>query len=292
MDSRPLNGLESIFAMYNVSSLARPHDGFSCSGFALLVELEATSAEDALRSATAACDCRLGHVKLTLSKESKEEFALLTSEKDTFMAPTLEEVEGVDPGSLLDQLIQEDLPALGAVEMRLIRFQKGLWLYLNGNHAICDGRSLTALASATAHGSDRGFIYTPHADWSQLASKARPDGWEAEPEFLDSTDKALPIAELCPALGSKASTLRFHLPSFQAMLRRLKEQNASLTGFLAAVLMESMARETSEGILGVSVLVDLRPQLATEEQRNSPFTMHDSNMYSGSQAGKQTSRNA
>mmetsp|Transcript_21218 Transcript_21218/g.39608 ORF Transcript_21218/g.39608 Transcript_21218/m.39608 type:complete len:496 (-) Transcript_21218:884-2371(-) len=184
-------------------------------------------------------------------------------------------------------------------------------LFVNVNHAMADGRSLTRLVEmATTKPlrqeklSDQGKhdsqptgkypIIVP--DWHELVKQCMTTRqWDDGPAFLPGNYNMLTIDELCAAAigganenrnaspnGSESYEFEFSADTIIALRKVIKKTtskhaNTTLSGFLAAVLMRSLAMEytltcTQEPPplprdIGISMLVDLRPQLKQQQQQ-------------------------
>ncbi|CAB9514167.1 expressed unknown protein [Seminavis robusta] len=278
---RPLTGLEALFASCNVR-------------FALMVDLGVTvEQEQVLKSAMAACQsCRLGH--LALAETGTGEWSLVTDTDNTATATVLVK-EGVlleddeDVSILLDKLVfQETLPAQGPISIQLIPYQPkaggstGLVLYVNANHAICDGRSLTNLVTQSTMSTEKSLeaaqdwkdIQLP--DLKEMLQATKMDTWQEDPPFLlGPNNNTITIQELCSSEKTSKGDESFRYQISVEIVTKLRQvlkqkaEGATLSGLFVAVIMQSLAMEyrTIKGNsspnrdIGVSMLVDLRPYL-------------------------------
>jgi hypothetical protein len=197
---RYLNSLEAIFADHNVR-------------LALLVDFGDVECpmDDKLSQVRDTCrSCRLGHMTLTCTDNKNErawklvtnasdEHTILVELKDTFLDLN-------DMGSFLDALIHDEtLEAQGHVSVQLIPYRyrekqstedqdkihsnDKLILYVNGNHAICDGRSITHFVALATNVLPilqparlwKGYVLS---DWKEWLEEIKMDYWEDMPCFL------------------------------------------------------------------------------------------------------------
>jgi hypothetical protein len=287
---RSLNSLETVFAACNIR-------------FALLVDFGEVYCpiDDIYLQVQEACrSCRLGHIALTCTDNRNEKaWKLVTDTSDEHTVHVVLKdtdtacVDLNDVGSFLDAMIhQETLPAQGPVSVQLIPYidrekqvtqnkdnihtNKKLILYVNGNHAICDGRSLThfvAMATKALPNRPSGNFWKHHflSDWKEWLEETKTDCWEDLPCFLQGPhDTAvLTIGELSqanPSTGMESLRLEISRDTLSRMRHVLKERavGATLTGLIAATILHSIAKENKTQTprdVGVSVLVDLRPLL-------------------------------
>lgn len=283
---RPINGLESLFAACNIR-------------FALLVDLgDSVKEEDVLQRTHEACRCcRIGHLALAKTSnddEGKGEWSLVTNTDDEAAASVTQRDTVVDIaddegiGRLLNSLIlQENLPVKGPISIQMIPYQSpikksGWMLYVNGNHAICDGRSMTQFVAVATKAIMPEPAATPlwsHvvlSDWRDMIRQApKPETWQEDPKFLlgPHQNPMLGVREMCAQQTSKGGeSFRLELSGEDmASLRKAlkaKAKGATMSGVFAAVIMHSLAKEyTGEAPrdVGVSMLVDLRPHLGHNE---------------------------
>ena len=145
-------------------------------------------------------------------------------------------------------------------------------LYVNANHAICDGRSLMHFLGCASNAlpaqqfAKKWRELGPLPDWKEMVASAKLERWGEDPPYLCSKNQILNIKELCLEHESKGDEcLRFDLSnaSLQSLRQRLRmeAEGATLTGLLIAVFMRCLVVEytgSEARDLAVSVLVDLR----------------------------------
>eukprot|EP00435_Cladocopium_sp_Y103_P005273 s1168_g1.t1 len=252
---RSLNALEDLFASCNVR-------------FAVLLVLENETKDLAFQHALTACE--------------------VTYLKSVAIAPGLEDVvvDLDDFGKYLDDSICcETLTVDGPLSLQVLPYRvtdagddgRGVMLYVNANHAICDGRSLMHFLGCASTALPAQLFSKPWQelrplpDWKEMVAGAKLERWDDDPPYLCSKNQILNIKELCLEHTSKGDEcLRFDLSntSLQSLRQRLKEaEGATLTGLLIAVFMRCLAAEytgSETRDLAVSVLVDLRGYLSPE----------------------------
>ena len=238
-----------------------------------------------------------------------------------------------DFGRYLDDRVHShnSPPAEGPLHVELLlsksRSNRAFGILINGNHALCDGRSLIHLVMElfpVKHAppsyttwSDKSANAMIPVDWKDLvlhACSERTEQWSDVPCYLgvggenpDAARSMLTMQELATSYtkdgdslpsSTGSDCLRFTTSeSVMASLRTLlltrsenqSRKRISFTGFLAAVLMNSVAIEyygNSAGSqdnrgttmncsrnIGVSVLVDLRPFLANQDILKLPLAI-------------------
>ena len=257
---RALNSLEALFASCNVR--------FSL----LLVDGELETVLPACKS------LRLGHLSLKKDGPGGGEsgWKLVTDTTSSIVPEKADEVVLEDFADFLDELIGQSLSVEGPICLKIMPYThgskgKGMMLYVNGNHAMCDGRSLIQfIDSASSEASEMSAWkeMAPLPDWKEmLFSAVRLENWQDEPSYLPHP--AMSIQDL---LGNhshpitQVETFRFDVPG--SMLKSLRDHlhhrapQATWTGLLIAIILRALALERSmldpNAFLGVSVLVDLR----------------------------------
>ena len=145
-------------------------------------------------------------------------------------------------------------------------------LYVNANHAICDGRSLMHFLGCASNAlpaqqfSKKWQELGALTDWKEMVAEGKLERWDDDPPYLCSKNQILNIKELCLEHSSKGDEcLRFDLSNtnLQSLRQRLnvEAEGATLTGFLIALFMRCLAAEyagSEARDLAVSGLVDLR----------------------------------
>ena len=79
----------------------------------------------------------------------------------------------------------------------------GVMLYMNANHAICDGRCLTQFLAAVASPVAPGQTLEALPDWKDMVKETRVKMWHDDPPYLGYDVPILRIQELCSELTSK-----------------------------------------------------------------------------------------
>lgn len=263
---RPLNSLEALFASCNVR-------------FSLLL----VDGEFDVLSATCKL-LRLGHLSLKDVRDEAEGelgWKLLTDTTSSIVPEKAEKsVVLEDFGDFLDELISQTVPVEGPICLKIMPYahgsygSKGMMLYVNGNHAMCDGRSLIQfidLASSETSEMSAWKEMAPLPDWKEMLEAVRLENWQDEPSYLPH-----PSISIQDLLGNHShpitrfvETFRFDVPG--STLKSLRDHlhhraaEATWTGLLIAIILRALALERSgqdpNAFLGVSVLVDLRGRM-------------------------------
>ena len=295
MSTRPLNALAELFASCNVR-------------FAMLVVLEegtdlTTTKTDLERTTQRALDsCRLGYLTLSKQKSNNNEkivWSLIESSDNNNNCKVVVREHTRDNntltndyGSVLDNLVQQETaPAEGPIAVQIFSVNdkstsqlseesnmnqnKNLLLYINGNHAMVDGRSMTHLIGLATS------MYKPSSEWKTIvlpdwkdmvatATTTIPSPInDTEPPFLlGEHGEVISIRDLGSDRTSKSESFRHDISGETVMIIRqvLKKKalGATLSGFLVAVISHAIAMEytgSEPKDVGVSMLVDLRPYL-------------------------------
>ena len=284
---RPLNALEAIFASCNVRfallvvmdiNMCGSSDGDNSN---FLAELD-RKATDALRSNV------LGH--LAIKRKQQDEWSLFTTEAAAVQTKIREIPLGKDYGKFLHNLVhRETIPAEGPMNVQILRnnssdqndnakYSNVVGLLVNSNHAMVDGRSLARLiylATKSAESLGKSIPYSPPnlQDWKDLVKEndnAKSESRNSEPPYLLPPHDILSIKELCRNHSSTGSDcFGFELSGdtinrLRALLKIRTQGSATISGFLAGVILQSLAQEydhSNPKALALSMLVDLRPHI-------------------------------
>ena len=282
---RPLNGLEAIFASCNVR-------------FALLVVLDVHDNLDVAKlhakTISAFQSSVLGHLSL-VQNGPQGEWSLVVSDATVASAKIREILTAppVDNGKLLHDLVhQETIPAEGPLLVQILKHpsssDRGVGIFVNGNHAMLDGRSLTRLVGLAIGSEDsvpKAFKTIQLEDWKEQVGRSSNEKWDDQPPFLLPQHKVLTMKELCLEHTSNGGeNCRFELPGMT--LTNLKEflhsygrRHQTISGFLAAVILQSLAQEyhgEETRDIAISMLVDLRPYTHHRKDSGEISQLHGS----------------
>jgi len=290
VQKRTLNAIETLFAVENVR-------------FALLlvmpVDDEETLNDEISRLATLARSTRLGN--LLIEREPSmdvdaEETWTLTQELGKYSCkPTGEglltnqrhnnELDLKDYGRILENLVQKDTEsAEGGLTVKIglkeTKDGKRKFLYVNGNHAMVDGRSLTHFLSVLAGLKKSSLAWKTQTipNWRNMVmtSTGKMEKWSENPPFIEGENKTLTFRELSTDTSSSGQeSFRFCFPVevLKSVRKVIKicAPGTTVTGLLAAATMQSLRAEykgTESRDIAVSMLVDLRPFIEIMDEIN------------------------
>ena len=282
---RPLNSLETFFVSYNVRFalllvvMFEGKETTTCSKDVVVERI--STAQIALDSS------RLGHLCIILSNNSDDDnekkcWSLVETEKNVNNKVVVRQLpettkKELEYGEFLDDIVEQaTIPAEGPLSIQIFddtsSSRQTTMLYINGNHAMVDGRSLTHLLGfATGmYESTLEWKGITLPDWKDMVEEsiASLPKWIAEPPFLHGEhNNLLTLNDLSSIKTSKSESFRdsFSGESVTALRLVLKKKcpaGSTISSFLASLLMHAVAEEYHDKEpkdVGVSMLVDLRP---------------------------------